>query len=539
MADYGHGYSYSGALQEWQPAQASLASAPISKLSCLTWNVWFGDYAFAERANGLLAELGRRPADIIALQEVTPPLLRLLTERSWVRRDYTLSFHQPEAVEDHGLLLLSRRPPKRFRRLELPSQMGRCALLAEFETPQGTALVATVHLDSMSFLEQSRQEQLLKLFFELEGYAQVLLLGDFNFCSSWVHENDRLDSRYLDLWPHLRPGEHGYTEDTTINTMRLAQTRKTKHVRFDRILLRDDHRCWDPRSVELVGCRPLAPELFVSDHFGLRASLRCRESDGLLMLGRDHQTYGSFSQGALGDAAAFLSVGGDPQSPSMAYKANRDQPNEDALLVKRRDSLYLLAVSDAHYGIDSSHRLLERLAERDVPENRLDLLKVCLAIQTPQVDAGGAATLVVALYDAGSGQVIALSTGDSTLATLTPSEGWQVHNQHDSEYVRLDDVSYPDTWNEIELILQPGALLVLHTDGIDECHYRHPETSMRPEHITALWQGCQAEATEQRVRRFGAALTRAALTGVDGHPGGQDNIALVVIGHSLPLLQGY
>lgn len=48
-----------------------------------------------------------------------------------------------------------------------------------------------------------------------------LLAGDFNFCASWAAEQAHLDPGYRDLWAALHPGKPGYTEDTTVNTMRL------------------------------------------------------------------------------------------------------------------------------------------------------------------------------------------------------------------------------------------------------------------------------------------------------------------------------
>lgn len=246
------------------------------------------------------------------------------------------------------------------------------------------------------------------------------------------------------------------------------------------------------------------------------------------MLGSEHVDYGSFSQGKLGLACACLSVGGDRSSPSLSFKARKEQPNEDALLVKRCDDLYLLAVADAHFGIESSHRLLQRLTEREIPRSRLDLLKLCLDIQRPHEVASSGTTLIVAVLDARSGHLRALATGDSTLASLDQA-GWRVHNERNNAYVRLDRLSYPDTWSEIELQLEPGALLVLHTDGVDECHYRQPATSLQPHHMVEIWQGVADGPVEQKVRRFAAALTDAALKGVDGNPGGQDNIALIAL----------
>ncbi len=531
MEDSRFGFRYSAAIGDWEPERSS---PPLhisgSGLSCLTWNVWFDDYAFEDRAQSLLWELREQSSDLIALQEVTPRLLAMLAKSPWVRSEYILSEHEPDAMESYGCLLLSRSAPRTIRRYPLPSKMKRYAVIEEFDTPEGTLSVATVHLESMKFLNSVRGEQLQALFAELERFSEVILMGDFNFCSSWVQENDRLDGRYLDLWSELHPGEPGYTEDTAVNSMRLARKKKEKQVRFDRILLRDDRGKWRPQRLDLLGCQELGPELFISDHFGLRADLvpASENTDILLMLGKDHGSYGVVFKRSLGGVTACLSVGSDPASPSLAFKADKKQPNEDALLVRRHECFYLLAVSDAHFGIESSHRLLERLSSSAFPLTRLDLLKLCLEIQKPHEQVGSGATLVVALYDEGSGQVLAYSTGDSTLAVLDET-GWKVKNEPNTEYIRLDRVSYPDSWYEMEFCLEAGAVLVLHTDGVDECHYRRPETSLRAAHVEALWADLEPRSPGARIPLFCSALVRAALDGVDGHPGGQDNIALLAI----------
>ena len=58
------------------------------------------------------------------------------------------------------------------------------------------------------------------------------------------------------------------------NGMRLAATGKEKRVRFDRVLWRDEQRTWQATEIELVGTEPIAPELFISDHFGLQVRLK-------------------------------------------------------------------------------------------------------------------------------------------------------------------------------------------------------------------------------------------------------------------------
>lgn len=266
------GYQWSQSLAQWEPSAARWASAG-HELSIATWNVWFGEYGFEERSGALLTEIEKLRPDIIGLQEVTPRLLRIIAQCKWVRKMYTLSEVRPGAMGDYGCLLLSRIPLRGVRKIALPSEMNRYALVTDIVSDNGTFTLVTIHLESTKSGHVVRGQQLQKLFDELEKVSPVVILGDFNFCSTDREENARLDSRYFDLWPMLRPDEPGFTEDTVINSMRLAQTGKGKQVRYDRILLRDDSDQWRACSIELLGTKELEPELFVSDHFGLIAKL--------------------------------------------------------------------------------------------------------------------------------------------------------------------------------------------------------------------------------------------------------------------------
>jgi hypothetical protein len=80
----------------------------------------------------------------------------------------------------------------------------------------------------------------------------------------------------------------------------------------------------------------------------------------------------------------------------------------------------------------------------------------------------------------------------------------------------------PELADTFSFTASPGDLLLAYTDGIDECHYRRPETSVTPQIMAELRRETGGEP-EAYVRR----LVELALSGVDGHPGGQDNLAVV------------
>ena len=70
--------------------------------------------------------------------------------------------------------------------------------------------------------------------------------------------------------------------------------------------------------------------------------------------------------------------------------------------------------------------------------------------------------------------------------------------------------------------VRAGGLLVAFTDGVDECHYANPQTSIRASHHAALF----AEVGPNP-RSYVRRLAGLALSGVDGNPGGEDNLAIV------------
>ena len=238
------------------------------RLRLVTYNVWFGDHCRDERQIALLELLQAQDPDVVVLQEAAPELVEKIESTPWLK-----AYEKSELdVHPHGLLCLSRVPVRELVRHSLPSMFGRELLVAELE---GLS-VGIVHLESTRGLAEQRARQLRRIFPALARYTDAALMGDFNFCSSW-DENAQLDPSYVDVWPHLRPQEPGWTEDTDVNRMRKELHRREKQVRFDRLLLRSTS--WLPSSIELLGTEPISPEqpnLFPSDHFGLCVELHSR-----------------------------------------------------------------------------------------------------------------------------------------------------------------------------------------------------------------------------------------------------------------------
>ncbi|MEZ4468050.1 MAG: SpoIIE family protein phosphatase [bacterium] len=136
----------------------------------------------------------------------------------------------------------------------------------------------------------------------------------------------------------------------------------------------------------------------------------------------------------------------------------------------------------------------------------------------PHLDSPSETTLLAVIVEAGRGRGV--SFGDSSCVVVTPDAAtWQ--NRRDRRYVHPGRPDGLATGRSFDVTLPTGGLLLLFTDGIDECHYGRPRTSVGADDLVELF-GADPLLYARR-------LTARALNGVRGNPGGQDNIALIVV----------
>ncbi len=248
-------------------------------LTVATFNIWFDDY-HAEQRHRAIAELlgGLRP-DVIVLQEVTPPALDMFADLPWVRNEYRSVAMVGGETGNYGMLMLSRVPIARASYTRLPTRQSRGFLDAELALHNARPVVCGVHLDSGKTSARLRAWQLRRIFRALRKADDAVVLGDFNMRDA---ENGRIAAPFCDVWPALRPHDPGYTEDTSINLMRLDAKNKKRQVRFDRVLVKGTR--WRAATIELLGTRPISadlPRVFPSDHFGVACHLDlCASASG-------------------------------------------------------------------------------------------------------------------------------------------------------------------------------------------------------------------------------------------------------------------
>jgi tyrosyl-DNA phosphodiesterase 2 len=256
--------------QRWTDSDAG-GGVDRDELTLTTFNIWFNPYFAAQRHLAIAELLSRNRPDVMVFQEVTPSALDIFLAQPWIRAEYRRAAVAGGRHGNYGMLLLSRLPVNRVVYTPLPTQASRGFLTAEFTVNGQPLTVSSIHLDSGKTSARLRGWQLRRIFYSLRRSETAVVLGDFNMRDA---ENTRIGPPYFDLWPALRPGEAGYTEDTSINLMRLDSKDEHRHVRFDRVLLKGSD--WAPAEIELLGTAPISaahPRVFPSDHFGVRCRL--------------------------------------------------------------------------------------------------------------------------------------------------------------------------------------------------------------------------------------------------------------------------
>ena len=95
-------------------------------------------------------------------------------------------------------------------------------------------------------------------------------------------------------------------------------------------------------------------------------------------------------------------------------------------------------------------------------------------------------------------------------------------NERDFRYVSTADRGSLRNGLPFWFETQPGELMLAFTDGVNECHYRQPATSVSFDDIadTAAYHSYEPLPSVE-------AIAQLALEGVRGNPGGEDNLAII------------
>lgn len=267
----------------------------MSTLRVLTWNIWFDSYEFACRMASVLSIIKESNPDIICLQEVIPQFYDIISysQHKWLLEEYSPSADKGEnrwSIDPYGTLILTRKAlgPSTSQILPLTTEMNRYLVTSVVNN----ICIASVHLESLS-THSTRIKQMNEIKEHLKLYPNVIITGDFNFCSyrNYVLNSEPLNNddlveifhEFKDVWLELKGGEMGYTFDTETNLM--LRYKQLEKMRYDRIIYKNTDPALMPINIEMVGTEPVASTLqqnksvfntppsgrciFPSDHYGL------------------------------------------------------------------------------------------------------------------------------------------------------------------------------------------------------------------------------------------------------------------------------
>ncbi|KAK3940470.1 tyrosyl-DNA phosphodiesterase 2 [Diplogelasinospora grovesii] len=227
---------------------AGNADTTSSELTLVTWNVDAFGARPEDRMAAIISTLQGQGAtaaaapDVLFFQEVSRAMLQFLLNDAWIRGRWYSSESGasvtgwPRGQQFTTATFLSR---DRFTnggcggggggsssssigpiwRTKYPSRFGRDALCCDVFLPssssgrrEGTTRVrlVNVHLDSLPIQPSKRPRQVAIVANMLRGAGRGLVAGDFN---PVLPEDDTLlvDSRLVDVWTALHPGEEGFT----------------------------------------------------------------------------------------------------------------------------------------------------------------------------------------------------------------------------------------------------------------------------------------------------------------------------------------
>jgi len=217
--------------------------------------------------------------DIIAFQEVTSDLLKMILSERWLRQ-YFLTDWDGRTLDTYGNVIFSKVKFHEISVTQLESRMGRKALLTNLLIKGSPPFIfGTFHLES--HLEDINHRALqLRKFRELtEHCPSVVLIGDTNFTSE--NESKELGSRFGDTWRDLyqkNPIEEkqnpGLTFDTSANPMAREERDDLKHLRLDRCFY--SGATIEPLEMKILGREPYFQNEWISDHFGIMVKLRLK-----------------------------------------------------------------------------------------------------------------------------------------------------------------------------------------------------------------------------------------------------------------------
>ena len=261
------------------------------------------------------------------------------------------------------------------------------------------------------------------------------------------------------------------------------------------------------------------------------------------LFGEDHDTPTEYAMCSVGlsdsapswsakaGTACAISVG---NVSALSRKGGTTVPNEDCLYAYDDGRRVIHVVADGHHGHEASHDLVEDEYGPDL--DPLEAIEVAYHLhQKKAAEASDAAshplspsssrtTLLIACLDREAGRLQGVSIGDSALFVGSLADGVKRVVDPTQRYAApwdYDSLAVPAS-SQFNVPVATGHWIVSCTDGVTECQYGKPETSIQAGHLETLMIRASGDTD-----RFVDELATLALKGVDGNPGGEDNFAIL------------
>lgn len=249
----------------------------LSKLSILTYNVWFDNYNWDNRLKGILSILESKNADVVCLQEVTDRFFRFITDQEFIKKTYKITIIPSQMLCGYDVLILSKFECNAYVS-PFYSKMGRKLLyITIINNSNDLIKIGTVHLESLN--NSNIRENQLKLSYDLLKSTELenkdfncthaFLLGDFNFTEKETHlinNNGFVDFGY----EVVIKDNFNFSKWCTMKEMN-----GYPHWRPDRVTYLSSSKSFTVTHFEIVGKNKIEildksnPVDTPSDHFGI------------------------------------------------------------------------------------------------------------------------------------------------------------------------------------------------------------------------------------------------------------------------------
>jgi len=256
-------YYFNDETERWEKYQQAHQSTKRQKtLSFLSWNLWFGK-SFLENRNCEVANtIKQLDPDIVALQQATPSILRILQKETFVRNNYYIAEENGSTLKPYGVLFLVKFPLSDITLRPLVSKTGRELLIAQLRINKTDIWINGACLEPQNTATEMRLSQSKSMNMKVSAQENSFLLLSAN---SWGEaEQKTLTDCYNDFkdaWTVVHPNSKVTTIDTTSNKMINKEIiakggiPQRRHDRADFILYKSN--IWTPISAQLVGTTPI------------------------------------------------------------------------------------------------------------------------------------------------------------------------------------------------------------------------------------------------------------------------------------------